>query len=138
MQIVRLDSPVGNALHGGVLCVFEDKRAYRLEWERSAPVIDTLQGAKDLTARLVDQLIREDQRQRLHSLNLPSVVAAMQRCINEWNEARRAALYGEVQLAGTVGVANSEGQGTGGRAPFAVRGSPPFTYTPAQTRNPEF
>lgn len=115
MQITRLDSPLGNTKHGGVLCVFEDKRAYRLEWDRGAPVIDTLQAAKELAAHLVQRLIEEDQRARLSSLNLPSVVAAFQRCIREWSDARRTALYAEVQ---DVGGANSDPQGTGGEPRF--------------------
>jgi hypothetical protein len=103
-----------------VLCVFEDRFAVEMAWNRSAPVVDTLAAAKDLAARFVDQLIQSGQGARVAHLNLPSVVAAMQRHIRDWSDKRKAALYAEPvasasEIAAERGqTAGSEAQGTGG------------------------
>jgi hypothetical protein len=95
----RLESAT-DTKYGGVLCVFEDRHAIELTWERGAPVVDTLTAAKDLAARFVDRLIQSGQGDRVSRLNLPSVVAAMQRHIADWSDKRRAALYAEPVASG--------------------------------------
>ena len=93
MQLHRLESPDGNSEWGGVLIVFDDRSAIELTWRQAAPVIDTLQGAKALAARAIDQLLRTGRGALVNSINAPSMVAALQRHLMDWNETRRAALY---------------------------------------------
>jgi hypothetical protein len=115
MQLHRLEVSPRDTKRGGVLCVFEDRFAIELAWERGAPVTDTLTAAKDLAARFVDRLIQTGQGARVSSLNLPSVVAAMQRHIADWSEARRAALYAE-PVASASQIAAERGQTAGSEA----------------------
>jgi len=95
MELHRLENPGGDTTQGGVLCVFADRSAIELGWKRDAPVTDTLRAAKDLAARLIERLLAENRGALVDSLNVPSVVAALQRHVMDWNEARRAALYAQ-------------------------------------------
>lgn len=78
---------------GGVLIVFDSKSAVELSWTRNAPVLDTLQGAKDLAAQTIDKLMQQGASDYVERTNWTSVTAAYKKHLDDWNEKRKAALY---------------------------------------------
>jgi hypothetical protein len=64
-------------------------------WRQSAPVIERLELAKDVSAKLLNTLITKHDGKDTDRVNWPSVVAACQYHIGEWNDKRRAALHVE-------------------------------------------
>lgn len=93
-QLHRLELP-GNTRHGGVLVAFPEGDGIELTWDRAAPFPDTLQAAKGLAAELIEAFRKQGLDDRIRVTNWTSMTAAFQRHIEDWNTARREALYAE-------------------------------------------
>lgn len=93
-ELHRLGMP-GNTRHGGVLVTFPEGDGVELAWDRAAPFPDTLQAAKCLAAELIEAFRKQGLDERIRFTNWASVTAALQRHIEDWNKARREALYAE-------------------------------------------
>ncbi len=78
---------------GGFVVVFPSGTSKSVAWRSEAPIQDTLAAAKEYAAKLVQAMIDEQRIDDLDRTNMPSLVAAIQKLISDWNEKRRAALY---------------------------------------------
>lgn len=96
-EIHRLEAP-GRTDVGGVLMTFPNGSAIELAWHRRAPILDTLQGAKDLAAQAIDKLMQQGAVDYVERTNWASVTACFQRHLADWNEKRKASLYAESAL----------------------------------------
>jgi hypothetical protein len=77
---------------GGFLAVFPSGLKKEVIWKSTVPAPDALQAAKEFTAGLLDQLMQEGKHDDANRTNWPSLVAAIQRIVLEFNERRRTAL----------------------------------------------
>jgi len=86
-------------------------------WREPGLIGDTLATAKACAAQLLDKLQRDYAGRDVDRINWPSVVAAIQALVQQWNDARRAALYAaplagasRSQISGDGAAGGSEGQ----------------------------
>lgn len=87
----RMDD-AGDPTVGGVLCTFPSGTAKTAHWRSTAPVTDVLALAKDVAAQLLQTCLKERRIDDAERTNWPSVAAAVQHCILDFNETRRRAL----------------------------------------------
>lgn len=78
---------------GGFLVVFPSGLRQEITWQRNAPAIDTLAESKTVSARLLDDLLQAGKTDDAERTNWPSITAAIQRIVMDWNDKRKAALY---------------------------------------------
>lgn len=62
-------------------------------WRSQAPIQDTLEAAKAYAAELVKHMLDRELRDDLDRTNIPSLVAAIQKIISDWNDQRRKVLH---------------------------------------------
>lgn len=79
---------------GGFVVVFPSGATKSIAWRSKAPIPDTLEVAKQYVAQLVDTMIASGRIDDLDRTNIPSLVAAAQKIISDWNDKTRARLYG--------------------------------------------
>lgn len=77
---------------GGFLATFPSGLQKEVLWKSTVPAPDALQAAKEFTAGLLDQLMQEGKHDDANRTNWPSLVAAVQRIVLDFNERRREAL----------------------------------------------
>jgi hypothetical protein len=65
----------------------------QVAWRSQAPIPDTLAAAKEYAAAVVDALLKDQRVDDLDRTNIPSLVAAIQRLLQDWNETRRRDLH---------------------------------------------
>jgi hypothetical protein len=90
---------VTDGRQGGVLLTTPSGLQLAAYWSESAPIVDTLATAKQCATDLVQHLIAKHGGADVDRINWVSVVAAVQRIVQEWNAARRDALYLEQPAA---------------------------------------
>lgn len=78
---------------GGFVIVFPSGTTKSIAWRSKAPIPDTLEAAKQYVAQLVDTMIASGRIDDLDRTNIPSLVAAAQKIISDWNDKTRARLY---------------------------------------------
>jgi hypothetical protein len=85
-------------------------------WREPGLIGDTLATAKACAAHLLDKLQRDYAGRDVDRINWPSVVAAIQALVQQWNDARRAALYAaqDAGSGGQMGPGSSTGPAGGG------------------------
>lgn len=71
-------------------------------WRTPGLIGDTLASAKAAAAQLMDKLVREHEGKDIDRINWPSVVAAIQKHMQDWNELRRAQLYADYPIVPTT------------------------------------
>lgn len=62
-------------------------------WRSEAPIPDTLAAAKEYAVKLVQAMLDEQRVDDLERTNMPSLVAAIQKLIGDWNDKRRGVLH---------------------------------------------
>ncbi len=84
----RLEAP-GHPDVGGVLAEFPSGKRLQASW-RHAEAVDSLSTAKRIAAHLLDRLITLGLHDDANRTNWPSVVAAVQTIIRDWDAKRQA------------------------------------------------
>lgn len=82
----RLEDPAHPDV-GGVLAEFPSGRRLQAAW-RHADQVDALATAKRIAAHLLDRLLSQGAHDDAERTNWPSVVAAVQAIIREWDAKR--------------------------------------------------
>jgi hypothetical protein len=96
LRMLESDDP----LVGGFLVTFPSGAAKTVSWRQHSPVLPATEAAKDFVIKLIDGMLADpgDRRVALDDIertNIPSLVAAVQRIVMDWNDKRRAALHAE-------------------------------------------
>ena len=78
---------------GGVVIEWPSGVRKVARWELEAPIVDTLHAAKEYIAAMVQERIDARRPDDVERTNVPSLVAATQKLIIEWNEKMRAHIY---------------------------------------------
>jgi hypothetical protein len=78
---------------GGFLATFPSGLKKEVIWRSTVPAPDTLKAAKEFAAGLLAQLLEESKNDDANRTNWPSLTAAIQRFVLDFNERRRAALH---------------------------------------------
>jgi len=78
---------------GGFVVEFPSCTRKSVAWRSQAPIQDTLEAAKQYVVKLVQAMLDEQRIDDLERTNMPSLVAAVQKIISDWNSKRREALY---------------------------------------------
>lgn len=86
-RLIRLEAADGNPYVGGIAVEFDSGVAKRIQWqckpgELISPALD---AAKEYTAALLQELMREGREQELRDTNWVSVTAAVHKCIRDFN-----------------------------------------------------
>lgn len=92
-SLIRLESPTDNTV-GGFAITYPSGACKSLSWRSQAPIPDTLAAAKHYAAQALQNCMDEGRSGDANGTNWASVTAAVQRVLMDWNEVRRAALYG--------------------------------------------
>ena len=92
-SLIRLEAPQDTTV-GGVAITYPSGACKSLSWRSQAPIPDTLAAAKEYAATALQNCLDEGRADDANSTNWASVVAALQRVLMDWNEVRRASLYG--------------------------------------------
>ncbi len=92
-KLYPAESASNDSLVGGFVVVFPSGATKSVAWRSEAPIQDTLAAAKQYATKLVQAMLDERRIDDLDRTNMPSLVAAIQKLISDWNEKRRAALY---------------------------------------------
>jgi hypothetical protein len=77
---------------GGFLVTFPSGLTKEVIWQSATPAPDSLRAAKEFAAGLLQQLIEANAVDDADRTNWPSLVAAIQRIVMDFNERRRTAL----------------------------------------------
>jgi hypothetical protein len=85
-NLYRLEAP-GHPDVGGVLAQFPSGKQLQATW-RHADQVDSLATAKRVAASLLDALLRENRHDDANRTNWPSLVAAVQVIIRDWDAKR--------------------------------------------------
>jgi hypothetical protein len=78
---------------GGFVVVFPSGATKAVSWRSEAPIQDTLEAAKTYTKALVQHMVERQLTDDLDRTNIPSLVAAIQKIISDWNEKQRTRLH---------------------------------------------
>jgi hypothetical protein len=84
----RLEAP-GHPDVGGVLAEFPSGRRLQATW-RHAEQVDSLATAKRIAAHLLDALLKSGNHDDADRTNWPSLVAAVQTIVRDWDAKRTA------------------------------------------------
>lgn len=94
-RIYRLESPISTQDAGIALVFDDDKPAIKLQWRSGAPLNpqDVLATAKECTSRALAHLLAQGRGSEANSTNWVSVVAGVQRHVQDWSDKLKAELY---------------------------------------------
>ncbi len=76
---------------GGILYVFPSGVRKVADWHQGA-LIDAPTGAKALVVQVIQELVDSGHMDDVNRTNVPSLVAATQRIISDWNDRLRVSL----------------------------------------------
>lgn len=105
-SLIRLEAPADNT-HGGFAITYPSGACKSLSWRSQAPIPDTLAAAKHYAATALQNCLDEGRQGDANGTNWASVTAAVQRVLQDWNEVRRQALYGDQAASPKVQVVDS-------------------------------
>lgn len=94
-QLIRLESD--DPLIGGLAITYPSGTCKSLHWRQEAPITEPLAAAKEYAATLLQERLDGRHTDDAERTNWPSVVAAIQAIVLQWNELRRVALYAQRQ-----------------------------------------
>ena len=100
-SLIRLEAP-NDSTAGGVAITYPSGACKSLSWRSQAPIPDTLAAAKHYAAQALQNCLGEGRSADANATNWASVCAALQRVLMDWNEVRRADLYGGQAAGGKV------------------------------------
>jgi len=92
-KLYPVESASNDSLVGGFVVEFPSGTRKSVVWRSEAPIQDTLAAAKEYATKLVQAMLDEQRIDDLDRTNMPSLVAAIQKIISDWNSKRREALY---------------------------------------------
>ena len=78
---------------GGVIVQWPSGHTSSAAWRSGAPIPDTLAAAKEYATALVQQALDQRRIDDVERTNTPSLVAAIQKHISDWNDQLKAAIY---------------------------------------------
>lgn len=87
------ESATGDTEVGGFVIEFPSGAFKQVAWRSQAPIQDTKEAAKTYATAVVQHMLDAGLRDDLERTNMPSLVAAIQKIILDWNEKRRTALH---------------------------------------------
>ena len=94
-KLFPLESATNDPKVGGFVVEFPSNARKSVHWVSDAPFQDTLDAAKQYVTTLVQHCLDHGLIDDLERTNVPSLVAAVQRIIIDWNERTRARLYAQ-------------------------------------------
>jgi hypothetical protein len=94
-KLFPLESATNDPKVGGFIVEFPSGARKSAHWVSGAPFQDSLEAAKKHVTTLVQHCLDCGLIDDLERTNIPSLVAAVQKIILDWNERQRAALYVE-------------------------------------------
>lgn len=94
-KLLPLESAINDPRIGGFVVEFPSNARKAVHWESNAPIPDPLEAAKQYTTKLIDHCLKHGLIDDMERTNIPSLVAAVQKIIMDWNEKTRARLYAE-------------------------------------------
>jgi hypothetical protein len=77
---------------GGFIITFPSGLTKEVIWQSQVPAPNALTAAKEFTTGVLDQLLQEGRHDDANRTNWPSVVAAVQKMVLDFNAQRLAAL----------------------------------------------
>ncbi len=92
-KLFPAESATNDPFVGGFVVVFPSNASKSVSWRSEAPIQDTLEASKEYAKKLVQHMLDARLIDDLERTNMPSLVAAIQKIISDWNEKRREALY---------------------------------------------
>lgn len=82
-----------DATVGGFRITFPSQHALNVSWRNEAPIYPTLDAAKEYTSKVLQSLLDTGRNDDAERTNWPSVTAAVQRIISDWNELTSARIH---------------------------------------------
>ena len=82
-ELRRLEA--ADATIGGVLFTFPSGISKSASWKSETRIADTLEMAKDITKRVLAQLLEEGRSDDAERTNWVSVVAGVEKHVRDWN-----------------------------------------------------
>ncbi len=92
-KLFPAESTTSDSTVGGFVVEFPSGARKSVAWRSQAPIPDTLTAAKTYAAQLVQHMLDKQLTDDLDRTNIPSLVAAIQKIISDWNDKRRKALH---------------------------------------------
>jgi hypothetical protein len=92
-KLLPLEASNNDPRIGGFVVEFPSGARKSAHWISDAPFQDTLDAAKQYTAKLIDSCLKQGLIDDLERTNIPSLVAAVQQIIMDWNERTRTRLH---------------------------------------------
>ena len=92
-KLYPAESANGQTDVGGFVVEFPSGTRKSVAWRSGAPIPDTLAAAKQYVIQLTQTMLDERRIDDLERTNMPSLVAAVQRIIQDWNDKTRTRLY---------------------------------------------
>lgn len=92
-QLFRLESATDDPFAGGFIVEFPSGARKVVPWHWRAPMPDTKAAAKEFADKVLTQLLSEGRIEDADRTNWPSLIAAIQRIVSDWNDVLRAHLY---------------------------------------------
>ena len=80
---------------GGFIVEFPSGIRKSVAWRSSAPILPTIDVAKQYVTTIVQTLIDERHMDDIERTNIASMVAAVQKIISDWNDRTRDRLFAE-------------------------------------------
>lgn len=89
----EIDRPAPNTWQSGFICQLPSGRMLQVAWSAGAPITPTIDAAKQYAATLLDKLAKGGHQDDAERTNWPSVVAAVQRIVSDFNDRVRKELH---------------------------------------------
>lgn len=100
---------------GGVIYFFPSGATKICHWRDTQPVANTLELAKKLVIEAFDSLLKDGLQSDIERTNVPSLVAASQRIVMDWNDKLREAIGQRMALEFSDGARVIDGLVNGRR-----------------------
>ena len=94
-KLFPAESATNDPLVGAFVVEFPSGARKSVSWRQSAPIPDSMAAAKEFATQLIQHMLDAQLIDDLERTNMPSLVAAIQKIVMDWNEKRRAALYAD-------------------------------------------
>jgi hypothetical protein len=101
-KLWRAESAENDPKVGGFVVEFPSGARKVVAWRSGAPIPDVRAAAKQYATALVQHMLDHELRDDLNRTNIPSLVAAIQRILMDWNEELRRALYAANETHATL------------------------------------
>ncbi len=93
MKLWPVESVDNDLTVGGFIVEFESGIRKVVPWKQAAPILPTLDAAKEFTAKVIESLLKDRHMAEVEFTNWASATAAVQKIIMEWNDKQTQARY---------------------------------------------